>query len=93
MRRPAGEAARRPAGEAARRLAGDGGRVVGIGADDMVAATVRLQAKLANVLWRTARFDEARTALQSALALAGAGTPRSTRCCGRTCTSGSAAWR
>ena len=62
--------ARRPAGEGARRPAGDGGS-----AGEMAAAAVRLQAKLANVLWRTARFDEARTALRSALALAGAGTP------------------
>jgi adenylate cyclase len=42
-------------------------------ADDMVAAAVRLYAKLANVLWRTARRDEARAAFQAALALAGAG--------------------
>jgi tetratricopeptide (TPR) repeat protein len=73
-RRPAGAGAR-PADAGARRLAGDGGPVDGVGADDMVAAAVRVQAKLANVLWRTARFDEARTALRSALALAGAGTP------------------
>ena len=39
------------------------------------------------------RFDEARTAFQSALALADAGDAHSTRCCGLTCTSGSAAWR
>ena len=39
----------------------------------MLAAAVRLYAKLANVLWRTARFDEARTAFRSALSLADAG--------------------
>jgi tetratricopeptide (TPR) repeat protein len=42
-------------------------------ADDMVTAAVRLYAKLANVLWRTARFDEARTAFRSALSVADAG--------------------
>ena len=42
--------------------------------DDMVAAAVRLYAKLANVLWRTARFDEGRTAFRSALSVADAGT-------------------
>jgi class 3 adenylate cyclase len=44
-------------------------------AGDMVAAAVRLQAKLANVLWRTARLDEARTAFESAIAAADAGVP------------------
>jgi tetratricopeptide (TPR) repeat protein len=57
------------AGGAARRPAGGGSGDV-----DMVAAAVRLQAKLANVLWRTARFDEARTAFQSALSLADGGS-------------------
>jgi class 3 adenylate cyclase/DNA-binding SARP family transcriptional activator/tetratricopeptide (TPR) repeat protein len=58
------------AGVGARGPAGDAGS-----ADDMLAAAVRLQAKLANVLWRTARFDEARTAFQKALGLADAGSP------------------
>ncbi len=40
---------------------------------DMVGAAVRLHAKLANVLWRTARFDEARIAFKAALGLADAG--------------------
>jgi class 3 adenylate cyclase/DNA-binding SARP family transcriptional activator/tetratricopeptide (TPR) repeat protein len=40
---------------------------------EMVAAAVRLQAKLANVLWRTARRPEAREAFQAALRLANAG--------------------
>ncbi|HEX9042951.1 MAG TPA: AAA family ATPase [Trebonia sp.] len=40
--------------------------------EDLVAAAIRLYAKLANVLWRTARLDEARAAFQSALALADA---------------------
>ena len=72
-----------PGADGARRVAvdrvavggsvGDGGPVDVNGAGDMVAAAVRLQAKLANVLWRTARFDEARTAFRSALALADAG--------------------
>ena len=60
--------------DGARRLAGDGGPADGIGANDLVAAAVRLHAKLANVLWRTARFDEARTAFRSALDLADAGS-------------------
>jgi class 3 adenylate cyclase/tetratricopeptide (TPR) repeat protein/two-component SAPR family response regulator len=59
-------------------LAGTGGarRPVGGGSGDdgdMVAAVVRLQAKLANVLWRTARFDETRAAFRSALDLADRG--------------------
>ena len=37
---------------------------------ELAAAAVRLQAKLANVLWRTARLDEARAAFQAALRLA-----------------------
>jgi class 3 adenylate cyclase len=40
---------------------------------DMRAAGVRLQAKLANVLWRLARRDEARAAFRAALRLAEAG--------------------
>ena len=44
--------------------------------DEMAEATVRLHAKLANVLWRTARHDEARAAFHAALRLANAG-PRS----------------
>jgi len=41
--------------------------------DEMAAAAVQLQAKLANVLWRTARHDEARAAFRAALRLANAG--------------------
>jgi adenylate cyclase len=41
--------------------------------DDMAADAVRLQAKLANVLWRTARRAEARAAFHAALRLADAG--------------------
>jgi hypothetical protein len=41
--------------------------------DAMAADAVRLQAKLANVLWRTARRAAARAAFQAALRLAGAG--------------------
>jgi tetratricopeptide (TPR) repeat protein len=53
---------------------GGAGGVGGVGfAGDMVAAAVRLQAKLANVLWRTARLGEAQTAFRSALAAADAG--------------------
>ena len=44
--------------------------------DDMAADAVRLHAKLANVLWRTARRDEARAAFHAALRLADVG-PRS----------------
>ena len=40
---------------------------------DLLAAAVRLHAKQANVLWRTARREEARTAFQAALGLADAG--------------------
>ncbi|HEY0934583.1 MAG TPA: AAA family ATPase [Trebonia sp.] len=40
---------------------------------EMVAASVRLETKLANVLWRKARRDEARTAFLAALRLAAAG--------------------
>ena len=40
---------------------------------DMAADAVRLQSKLANVLWRTARRDEARDAYRAALRLADAG--------------------
>ena len=44
------------------------------GAGDVMAeAAVRLQAKLANVLWRTARHDAARAAFHAALRLANAG--------------------
>ncbi len=39
----------------------------------LAAAAVQLNAKLANVLWRTARRDEARDAFQAALRLASAG--------------------
>ena len=39
----------------------------------LAAAAVRLNAKLANVLWRTARRDEARDAFHAALRLASAG--------------------
>jgi tetratricopeptide (TPR) repeat protein len=62
--------------DGARRVAQGAGRVGGDAgsAGDMVAAAVRLHAKLANVLWRTARFDEARAAFRSALSLAGAGS-------------------
>jgi class 3 adenylate cyclase/tetratricopeptide (TPR) repeat protein len=64
----------RPGTDGARRAAGGAGSASDDGATgDMVAAAVRLHAKLANVLWRTARFDEARTAFQSALGLADAG--------------------
>ncbi|MDX6421965.1 MAG: hypothetical protein QOG28_6585, partial [Trebonia sp.] len=42
----------------------------------LAAAAVQLNAKLANVLWRTARHDEARDAFHAALRLANAG-PRS----------------
>jgi adenylate cyclase len=41
--------------------------------DEMAAAAVQLNAKLANVLWRTARRDEARDAFHAALRLASAG--------------------
>jgi adenylate cyclase len=41
--------------------------------DEMTAAAVQLQAKLANVLWRTARREEARAAFHAALRLADAG--------------------
>ena len=41
--------------------------------DEMAAAAVQLQAKLANVLWRTARREEARAAFHAALRLADAG--------------------
>ncbi len=51
----------------------DGGSADGGSGDGMVAAAVRLHAKLANVLWRTARFDEARAAFKAALDLADAG--------------------
>jgi class 3 adenylate cyclase len=62
-----------PTGTAgASRLASVGPAGAGGSAGDMVAAAVRLQAKLANVLWRTARLDEARTAFKSALAAADA---------------------
>ena len=47
--------------------------VTGRAGDEMTAAAVQLHAKLANVLWRTARLDEARAAFQSALRLADAG--------------------
>ena len=39
----------------------------------LAAAAVQLNAKLANVLWRTARRDEARDAFHAALRLASAG--------------------
>ena len=39
----------------------------------MAAAAVRLHAKLANVLWRTGRRDEARAAFHAALELGGSG--------------------
>jgi tetratricopeptide (TPR) repeat protein len=70
----AGSPGDRSAGDrsAVGRLVGNG-QAGGSSADDMVAAAVRLYAKLANVLWRTARFDEARTAFRSALSLADAG--------------------
>jgi tetratricopeptide (TPR) repeat protein len=41
--------------------------------DELAAAAVQLNAKLANVLWRTARRDEARDAFHAALRLASAG--------------------
>ena len=41
--------------------------------DEMAAAAVQLHAKLANVLWRIARREEARAAFHAALRLAGAG--------------------
>ena len=41
--------------------------------DAMAETAVRLQAKLANVLWRTARHDAARAAFHAALRLANAG--------------------
>jgi adenylate cyclase len=41
--------------------------------DEMAASAVHLNAKLANVLWRTARRDEARDAFHAALRLASAG--------------------
>ena len=41
--------------------------------DEMTAAAVQLNAKLANVLWRTARRDGARDAFHAALRLASAG--------------------
>jgi class 3 adenylate cyclase/tetratricopeptide (TPR) repeat protein len=46
-------------------------RAVASGGEDMAVAAVRLNAKQANVLWRVARRDEARTALHEALRLAG----------------------
>jgi class 3 adenylate cyclase/tetratricopeptide (TPR) repeat protein len=55
--------------------AGMAGQVTAAGSagHDMVAAAVRLQAKLANVLWRTAHRDGARDAFEAALRLANAG--------------------
>ncbi|MGD0701912.1 MAG: AAA family ATPase [Trebonia sp.] len=50
--------------------------VTGQVGDGAAADAVRLQAKLANVLWRTARHDEARDAFHAALSLTSAG-PRS----------------
>jgi tetratricopeptide (TPR) repeat protein len=47
--------------------------VTGRAGDEMAAAAVQLNAKLANVLWRTARRDEAREAFRAALRLASAG--------------------
>ena len=67
-----GSADGRPAGRGVSAAAGDnpaGEMVTG----EMMTAAVRLQAKLANVLWRTARRDEARTAFLAALGLAAAG--------------------
>jgi class 3 adenylate cyclase/tetratricopeptide (TPR) repeat protein len=40
---------------------------------NLLATTVRLHAKLANVLWRTARWDQARGAFRAAITLADAG--------------------
>jgi class 3 adenylate cyclase/tetratricopeptide (TPR) repeat protein len=54
-------------GAARQATAGDGGD------RDMVAAAVRLQAKLANVLWRTAHREGARAAFEAALRSADAG--------------------
>jgi tetratricopeptide (TPR) repeat protein len=61
----------------------DAGRTRGVGTGgvgragdspgDLLTVAVRLHAKLANVLWRTARRDEARDAFRAALRLAGAG--------------------
>ena len=59
---------------------------------ELAAGAVQLHAKLANVLWRTARRAEARAAFQAALRLAEQARARSTRCCGRTCTPASAGW-
>ena len=48
-------------------------------ADGDADAGARLQAKLANVLWRTARLDETRAAFTEALRLAGPASPSRTR--------------
>jgi adenylate cyclase len=48
-----------------------GGTPEHIAASGMAADAVRLYAKLANVVWRIGRFDEARDAFQAALRLAG----------------------
>jgi tetratricopeptide (TPR) repeat protein len=47
--------------------------MTGRAGDEMTAAAVQLHAKLANVLWRIARRDEARAAFHAALRLADAG--------------------
>jgi tetratricopeptide (TPR) repeat protein len=50
-----------------------GGGAAGDASGDLVTAAVRLNAKLANVLWRLARWDEARAAFLAAISLADAG--------------------
>ena len=71
---PGGSAGDDTAGDGSAGVRSAGGRSAGDDtAGDMVGAAVRLHAKLANVLWRTARFDEARIAFKAALGLADAG--------------------
>ena len=55
----------------------------------MAADAVRLHAKLANVLWRIGRLDEAGAAFHAALELG----DRSTRSSGRTCIPDWGGWR
>ena len=55
----------------------------------MAAAAVRLRTRLANVLWRTGRRDEARDAFRAALRLGDAGR---CPCCAPACTPGSGGW-